>query len=62
MWSPKGACVVDLPRNEMAISGPSQINVNRILWNPKGDNMVLTDKNVAILGFPSAEMTLNSTS
>ena len=56
MWSPKGACVIDLPRNEFAANGPNAVNVHRILWNPKGTNMVFTDRNVAILGFPLQEI------
>ena len=56
MWSPNGACVIDLPRNEFAAQGPNQVNVHHILWNPKGTNMVFTDRAVAILGFPSADI------
>ena len=52
MWSPRGASVIDLPRNEFAAQGPTKVNVQRVIWNPRGTNLVLTDRNVAILGFP----------
>ena len=42
MWSPKGACVIDLPRNEYAAQGPNAVSVKRILWNPRGSNLVFT--------------------
>ena len=51
IWSPKGASVVDLPRNEFAAQGPSQVCVQRIAWNPDGTNLVLSGGPVAILGF-----------
>ena len=56
MWSPKGACVIDLPRNEFATHGPCAVNVNRIMWNPRGTNLVFMDRTNAILGFPMAEI------
>ena len=56
MWSPKGACVIDLPRNEFVSQGPTAVSVHRIMWNPRGTNLVFTDaRSVAILGFPQAE-------
>ena len=56
VWTPKGACVVDLPRNEMSMQAPVDLHVQRILWNPRGANLVFTDKQVAILAFPQAEL------
>ena len=56
VWTPKGACVIDLPRNEYSIQAPSELHVKRVLWNPLGANLVFTDTNVAILAFPQNEL------
>jgi hypothetical protein len=35
----------------------SGLHVQKIKWNPRGTNLVFTDKNLAILAFPmSAEL------
>lgn len=37
----------------------SGLNVVKIKWNPRGNNLVLSDKNLAILAFPSVELLSN---
>ena len=34
----------------------SGLSVMKIKWNPRGTNLVLSDKNLAILAFPSVEL------
>jgi hypothetical protein len=34
----------------------SGLNVLKVKWSPRGNNLVLSDKNLAILAFPSAEL------
>lgn len=53
LWTPNGSCVVSLPQERATASG---LNVQRLLWSPRGTNILLTDRNNAILAFPSAEL------
>ena len=55
-WTPKGACVIDLPRNEAATHLQVCLSVNKVMWNPRGTNLFLSDKSSAILAFPSSDM------
>ena len=34
IWSPKGASVENLPRNDFSAHGPNAVSVHRIIWNP----------------------------
>ena len=53
MWTPSGSCIVPLPQHRDQASG---LNVQRLLWNPRGTNLLLNDRQSAILAFPSAEL------
>ena len=53
VWTPTGSCVISLPQYMDVQSG---LNVIKVKWNPRGSNLVLSDKNLAILAFPSAEL------
>jgi hypothetical protein len=53
VWTPTGACVISLPQYMDVQSG---LNVMKVKWNPRGTNLVLSDKTLAILAFPSAEL------
>ena len=52
VWTPKGACVVDLPKNDISVQTPKDLNVSKIHWNPKGSNLVFSDGGMAVLAFP----------
>lgn len=52
-WTPSGSCVIPLPQYMDVSSG---LHVQRVRWNPRGTNLVFSDKQHAILGFPSAEL------
>ena len=52
VWTPKGACVVDLPKNDITMQTPKDLNVSNINWNPRGSNLVFSDGQMAILSFP----------
>lgn len=53
MWTPHGSCIVALPDSKDQTSG---VNVYKIQWNPRGTNILLSDKHQGILGFPSADL------
>lgn len=54
VWTPTGSCVIQLPQYMDVQSG---LHVQKIKWNPRGTNLVFSDKNLAILAFPmSAEL------
>ena len=52
VWTPKGACVVDLPKNEISMQFAKDLNVSKVSWNPQGKNLVFSDGSMAILAFP----------
>jgi hypothetical protein len=52
-WTPAGSCVIPLPHYMDVASG---LHVQKIKWNPRSSNLVFSDKQFAILGFPSAEL------
>lgn len=59
MWSPKGASICELPVNE-AINATNQgFSVQKIKWNPRGNNIMLMDKVNAIMAFPGMEFMTN---
>lgn len=53
-WTPRGACVIDLPRNELSAI-PGSLSVHRLIWNPRATNILLTDKQTAVLAFPQLD-------
>ena len=53
VWTSTGSCIISLPQYMDVQSG---LNVMKVKWNPRGSNLVLSDKNLAILAFPSVEL------
>ena len=53
IWTPTGSCVISLPSYMDVHQG---LHVQKVRWNPRGLNLVLSDKAQGVLGFPSSEL------